>query len=409
MTVQTLRVRAPYALMGLLAVFIGVTFPTCNVGAKDCFSAPNCPARQGTVWSSRVGQSTQKKCWFMRTLDPSAQRSVTIRQDLSATAPAIPVPRPRPPVAGPALASSQVAPDPLSSSPDDAVPIPTPRPPVAEPASSSPQVDPGPSAPDDEVEAHPLINGSIVEIRSPRLSDAPLPEDIGSRNAAAPDAPSQTSTTTDKASSAAIEELQPAPSVPGDTKPAPDVEKPALAGAETEVLNPTTPVTKATPPAPNPVSDRSAPEFDAARPIDRTSDKPASSMSRDVVEPRTTSSSFPPKSADDDASVSVIERLEQPAAAPVPTQFGWPTWLPQDHAMWNRALIYSALKEVNPLYLILALVIATVMMSYYLIYKSFQWSTTISDPWPDDLDTDRGNKDPEFYRKLRQAPVKQNF
>jgi hypothetical protein len=63
--------------------------------------------------------------------------------------------------------------------------------------------------------------------------------------------------------------------------------------------------------------------------------------------------------------------------------------------------IYKALMSVKPLYLIVAFVMATVVMSYYVVFRVFRCDgAQMSDAWPDDGGIDSGYNDPEFYRKL---------
>jgi hypothetical protein len=57
----------------LLVSGVGVTVPA---SANDCLAAPNSPAPQGSHWYYRLDWATQRKCWYVRALGPSAQQAV---------------------------------------------------------------------------------------------------------------------------------------------------------------------------------------------------------------------------------------------------------------------------------------------------------------------------------------------
>ena len=58
----------------LLVSGVGVIVPA---SANDCLAAPNSPAPQGSHWYYRLDWASQRKCWYVRALGPSAQQAAT--------------------------------------------------------------------------------------------------------------------------------------------------------------------------------------------------------------------------------------------------------------------------------------------------------------------------------------------
>jgi hypothetical protein len=392
----------------LFILIVSFTLPARNVRAEDCLAAPNSPAGEGTGWYYRLDRATQKKCWHMRALDtPIQQGTASAREALPTPALAIPIPRPRPSAAGSALASSRGATGSISSKPKYEIPLPRARPPAAGPALSSKRLDPGPIASPKEVKASPGIDGSIVETRSPSSKEAPLPQANGSLHAAAPDIAPSTSAVIDEASPSTIEKQQIAPSSPSDAAPgAPSVNTPsAITTAKTKLLqSDTTVLTESS--SSDAGTGVAVPPPNAAHPMDATIEDGGSATAKDFVPQRSTSSSFGSNDAESTPDVSLTERGGPPAVAAPVSRFSWPILGAGDHETIDRngTPFYSALMWVKPLYLIVAFVMAMVVMAHYVIFRTFRLSRAqISDTWPDDIGIDSRYKDPEFYRKLRQA------
>jgi hypothetical protein len=395
-------------------LIISVTLPARNVRAEDCLAGPNSPAREGTGWYYRLDRATQKECWHMRALDtPLQQGTASAREALPTPALAIPIPRPRPSAAGSALASSRGATGSISSQPKYEIPLPRARPPAAGPALSSKRLDPGPLASLEEAKASPVIEGSIVETKSPASKEAPLPQANGLLHAAASDIAPSTSAVIDEASPSTIEKQQIAPSSPSDAASgAPGVDTPsAVTTAKANLLQSDTTVLKESSSS-DAGTGVAVPPPTAAHSMDATIEDGGSSTAKDFVPQRSTSSIFGSNDAEPTPDVSLTERGGPPAVAAPVSRFSWSNLGAGDHETIDRngTPFYSALMWVKPLYLIVAFVMAMVVITHYIIFGAFRSSRAqISDTWPDDIGVDSRYKDPEFYRKLRQAAASEKF
>ena len=92
-------------LIGVLLILVAsAILPGTTAHAEECLSAPNSPAREGTQWRYRLDWATQRKCWYMRAIDPSTHQTIA-HPEAAPPAPAlaIPIPSPGPPATGSAM------------------------------------------------------------------------------------------------------------------------------------------------------------------------------------------------------------------------------------------------------------------------------------------------------------------
>jgi hypothetical protein len=269
---------------------------------------------------------------------------------------------------------------------------------------SSNRLDLAPPASPEEAKADPVVNGFIVETASsPKEA---LLRANRSPPAAAPRIAPSTGMSTGEAISATIEKQQSAPPALSDTDPrALDVETPTVvATAETKLPKLNAPVSKEASSTSDPASDMALPISNTAHPIDATTDDGATS--RNVIPQRSLSPSLRSNDSEPAADVLLTEGDGLPAVAAPVARFGWFVLLSRDYETTDRndRPVYRALTWVRPPYLVIVFVMMMVIMSYYLIFKTFQWGhTPINDTWPDDIGVGGQYNDPEFYRKLRQA------
>jgi hypothetical protein len=108
---------ASKCLIGVLLILVAsAILPGTTARAEDCLSAPNSPAREGTQWRYRLDWATQRKCWYMRAIDPSTHQT-TAHPEAAPPAPvlAIPIPSAGPPATGSAISVNRTNPTPPSS------------------------------------------------------------------------------------------------------------------------------------------------------------------------------------------------------------------------------------------------------------------------------------------------------
>jgi hypothetical protein len=359
-----------------LILIVGVTLPATTVRAEDCLAAPNSPAREGTRWYSRLDRATQNRCWYMRALDrPARQRAASAKEALPTDAFAIPIPRPRPAAAGFPSSISHGDTDPFDSRPGYEIPLPRVRPSATGSASSLSQGDPGRYMYPEDAKASPvpMINGSIAEIRSSNPKEIPSPEADVSLSAPAANPDLVTGGDVDEASSVISEKHQAAPSTitnAADATAAPDVATPAAVTTnETRAL-------ASGMSAPQQTASESsievvAPRSDAAPPIDATIDDVEPSISKDSATDPNTSTGLRFNDVEPEPDVLHAEHRGPPAAATLDPRPSQPVLLSDDRE--RTALtdtIYKALMSVKSLYLIVAFVMATVVMSYYVVYMA---------------------------------------
>ena len=370
-----------------------ITLPGAIAHAEDCLAAPNSPAREGTRWYYRLDRATQHKCWYMRALDePTQQVTASAKATLPAPAFAIPIPRPRPSAAGSALSLSRGDPGPSSSYPQE----------IATKESAAPPV-----------------SGSIAETASSIPKEFTLPKSGTSVAAPAQTAPPPIGAATDETTSAISETNQALRSPEANvdaTAAAPDAETPA--GVTTDkASSPTsdiaTPQQGATSSEPNA---QVASRANAAPPIITSIDDAASSSIPENSAPQlSTSPDFRSNGAEAAPDVFPAEHQASPAVATVNARR---IPLPPDpltdlvsHVRERTALsdelIEYAGMYVRPFHLILAFVVVSVCMLYYIVFRYLpggRTRTAIDHPEDDYVDDDWYNN-PEFYRKLRQGAV----
>jgi hypothetical protein len=384
MTAQLQKSLDPNLLICLALILIaGVTLPATTVRAEDCLAAPNSPAREGTRWYSRLDRSTQNRCWYMRALDrPARQRAASAKEALSTPALTIPIPRPRPSAAGPPSSIGHRDTGPFDSRPEYEIPPPRVGPSATGPALSLSQGDPGRSKyPEDaSPEADVLLSAPVA---NPDLV---------------------TGGSIDEASSVISEKRQVALSTitnGADTTAAPNVETPAAATTnETKALESGTSAPQQT--GSEPGIEVVLPRSNAAPPIDATIDHVEPSISKDFATDPNTSTGLRSNDVEPEPDVLRAKHRGPPVAATLDPRPSEPVLLSDDRE--RTALtdtIYRALMSAKPLYLIIAFVMATVVMSYYVVFRIFRWDgAQMSDAWPDDSGVNGGYNDPEFYRKL---------
>ena len=108
------------ALVAMLLVWsVGIGAPTITARADDCLTEPNSTAPAGSHWYYHIDLAKQRKCWYIRAMDQSAQpataQATSDPASLSRTPPI--------PLDKPATASAS---GPMSISPGDSTP-PLPR------------------------------------------------------------------------------------------------------------------------------------------------------------------------------------------------------------------------------------------------------------------------------------------
>ena len=104
-------------LIGVQLILVASAIsPGITAHAEECLAAPNSPAREGTQWRYRLDWATQRKCWYMRAIDPSTHQTIA-HPEAAPPAPvlAIPIPSPGPPATGSAMSvnrANQTTPSP---------------------------------------------------------------------------------------------------------------------------------------------------------------------------------------------------------------------------------------------------------------------------------------------------------
>ena len=137
MLAQILRPMGSTALVATLLVWaMALEAPTVT-RADDCLTAPNSAAPAGSHWYYHMDSAKQRKCWYVRVADPSAQH--VIAQPASDPANAV-----AQPASDPANAAAQTASNPPG--PPHTTSIPLPRP-AAGSASAPMSITPGDSTP----------------------------------------------------------------------------------------------------------------------------------------------------------------------------------------------------------------------------------------------------------------------
>ncbi len=376
--------------LALMSV-VGVTLSAATAHAEDCLAAPNSPAREGTRWYYRLDRATQHKCWYMRALDQSTQQ-----------------------VAAPAKTALPAA--------AFAIPIPRPRPSAAAATSSLSRGDPGPYPEEiaTKASAAPPVSGSTAETTSS------IPKEFTSQKSGTLlAAPAQTAAppigaATDETTSAISETNQALRSPEANvetTAAAPDAETPAGATTD-ETSSPTSdiaaPQQGATSSEPN--AQMVASRANAAPRIITSIDNAAlSSIPENSATQLSTSSDFRSNGAEPAPDVSPAEHQTSPAVATVNARrMPLPPDPPADLVSHGRErtvlsdeLIEYARMYVRPFHLILAFVVVSVCMLYYIVFRYLPGGRArISIDHPEEYyaDDDRYNN-PEFYRKLRQGAV----
>jgi hypothetical protein len=407
MTAQLQKSFDPNSFICLaLILTVGVTLPATTVRAEGCLAAPNSPAGEGTRWYSRLDRATQTRCWYMRALDrPARQRAASAKEVLSTPSITIPIPRPRPSAADFPSSISHGDTDPFDSQSRHEMPLPKVTPSASGSALSLSQGDPSQSMPLEDAKAspEPMINGSIAESGSSNLKAFSSPEADAPLSTPVVNSDLVTGGDITEAISEISEKHQVAPSTitnAADTA-APDVETPAPGTTnETRVLAFGMSAPQQT--ASEPVIEVVVPRSNAALPIDATIDDGTPSISKDSATDPNTSTSLRSHDVEAEADVLHAEHRGSPAGAtldPAPSQ---PVLLSDDRE--SPALtdtIFKILSSVKPLYLIVAFVMTTVVMAYYVVFRVFRWDgAQMSDAWADDSGIDGGYNDPEFYRKL---------
>jgi hypothetical protein len=315
--------------------------------------------------------------------------------------------------------------DPAKSAPPVpafAIPIPRPRPLAAGSALSLGRGDPGPYRGEIATTASgaPPVSGSTADTTSSTPKEftsqqAGILSATPAQNAAPP-----IGAATDETSSAISETNQALRSPEANveaTAAAPDAE--TLAGTTTdETSSPTSDITAsqqgATPSESNAQLAASRPN--AAPPIIAPIDDAASSsIPKDSPTQLSTSSDFRSSDAEPAPDVSLAEHQAPPAVAAVNARrIPPPPDAPADLVSYGRErtalsdkLIDYAGMHVRPFHLILAFVVVSVCMLYYIVFRYFPGARaliSIDHPEEDHVDDDWYNS-PEFYRKLRQSAV----
>jgi hypothetical protein len=367
-----------------LLSFVGVAVLAATAHAEDCLAAPNSPAREGTRWYYRLDLATQHKCWYMRAPDEPAQQAA-VSAKITPAAP-IPIPRPRP------LAASAAPPLTLGDT-DRSL-------------SSSEAIAAKPSSTPPVSKATAEIPSSIPEESTSQQADTSLA-------APAPNATPLLGAATDETTSAISEAYQTAPSRQTNAAaitPAPEIATTGETGSPTSDI--TAPKQEATSSEPNGQVAESGPTVapEIIAPID---DAAPSSIPKDTASQLSTSSDFRPNGAEPGPDVSVAQShapLTGTTNNTDPIPFDAPIELSdgRQRTSLSDEPINNAGMRVRPLHLILAFVVMTVVMSYYIIFRCFLGGgSTQSDGHQVDGDDgldDRYNN-PEFYRKLRERAV----
>jgi hypothetical protein len=362
----------------------GRHFPATIADAEDCLAAPNSPAREGTRWYYRLDLATQHKCWYVRAPDRLAQQAA-VSAKITPAAP-IPIPRPRPLAASAAPSLSLGDTDRSFSSAEGIAAEPSARPPVSKATAEIPS--------------------SIPKESTSQQADTSLA-------APAPNATPLLGAATDETTSAISEMHQAAPSPQTNAEvrtPSPETLVAATTG---ETGSPTSDITapkqEATSSEPNAQVAESGPIVapQIIAPIDdvASSSIPASQLG--------TSSDFRANGAEPGPDVSVAQS-HAPLTGTTTNTHPIPVNAPTDLSDgWQRTSlsgepIDNARMRVRPLHLILAFVVMTVVISYYVIFRYFLGGgSTQSDGYPVDGDNGLDNRynNPEFYRKLRNEVV----
>jgi hypothetical protein len=397
-TAQPARVFRLGALICLLAILTAaVTLFGPSVRAEHCFATTNGPARQETGGSQRLDRITQDKCRHMRAADRSLQLGGAVAQATSGSA--IPIPRPRPAAAGVRLISSSTPP--MVARPQDDTPA---RSPGAQTAFSSNPSDLTSAAFRDERKADPMADQPTIAT-NPAPSTEPGPQADEAMVVAASHTPSN-GETIDEARPA-TNTSQTAPPIPADTGAARVTETPPDI-ATAEVPQADTKMSRAVSFSFDPVTDSALPQSNTAYPTEAAIGDTALSVPTDSVLPQSPSSK-PRPNGDGTVPATRADRLGLNAIEAALARLHWQAWLSWNHATPDDTPVFSALMSIDPLYMIVAFIIGSVVVSYYVIYKGLQSTTTIGDPWPDDPYIEGWHNNPEFYEKLRRAPAVRNL
>jgi hypothetical protein len=381
-----------FGLKSLIALALisvaDITLTAATAHAEDCLAAANSPAREGTRWYYRLDRA-QHKCWYMRALDqPTQQVAAPAKTALPAPAFAIPIPRPRPP--------------------------------AAESALSLGRGDPGPHLEEIATKASgaPPVNGSTAETTS-SIPKEFTSQDTGTSLATpAHTAAPAIGAPTDEATSAISEinqALRPPEANVETTTTAPDAETPA--GATTD--NPARPLSDLAAPQQGATSSEPNGNAAASRPnaalpiIAPIDDATSSSIPENSATQMSTSSDFRSNGAEPAPDISPAENQTSAAVATIDTsRTPVPPDYPADLVSHGRErtvlsdeLIEYAGMYVRPFHIILAFIVVSVCMLYYIVFRYFPGGRariSTGQPADDYVDDDLYNN-PEFYRKLRQG------
>jgi hypothetical protein len=84
------QIPTPIQSIAFVALFfawsIGLGVPTNIARADECLAAPNSPAPAGSHWYFQTDRAKQRKCWFLRAKDQSAQQPAAQTQSEAAAA-----------------------------------------------------------------------------------------------------------------------------------------------------------------------------------------------------------------------------------------------------------------------------------------------------------------------------------
>jgi hypothetical protein len=390
MTAQDQKSFGSRSLIALALISVAeITLPGAIAHAEDCLAAPNFPAREGTRWYYRLDRATQHKCWYTRALDqPTQQVAASAKATLPGPAFAIPIPRPRPSAAGSALSLSGGDPGPFSSATKESG-APSVGGSTAETTSSIPKEFTSPKSGrplDEPAQTAPPPIGAATDETTSAISETNQalrsPEANVEAIAAAPAAETPAGATTDKTSS-----------------PTSDIAAPQQGATSSE-----------------PNAQMAASRPNAAPPIIAPIDDAASSsIPENSATQLSTSSDFGSNGAEPAPDVFPAERQASLAVATVDARrIPLPPDPPADLVSYGRKmtalsdeLIKYAGMYVRPFHLTLALVVVSVCMLYYIVFRYLpggRTRNTIDHPEDDYVDDDWYNS-PEFYRKLRQGAV----
>lgn len=143
MSSQIISIRSIALAVPLLVWGVGIGAPMNPARADDCLTAPNSATPKGSHWYYHTDRAKGRKCWFLRALDPPAQR--TAAQGASAAAPAT---------------HASAIEKPATASGDSTPPLPPPKPQPA-PISSATM--------------HEPVQQSVQGNAAPSIPEAPAP------------------------------------------------------------------------------------------------------------------------------------------------------------------------------------------------------------------------------------------